>query len=125
MPYNTFMTSNSKIFLFLGILIVVIPFLGIPQNFKNIILFIVGIILVILYLSSKKGASPDYDEESVYVENDGVEEVEEEIEASPVTKPELVKEVVEDVEEEVEEDVEEDKTEDEHANKFDKYFVDE
>lgn len=82
------MKTNHKLFLWLGIILLIIPFLGIPQSWKDFVLFVVGLILVAIGLShrnqeklEKKGAG----DEEIFVENDVPLAVSENEESSDVS----------------------------------------
>lgn len=48
------MVGKIKLILILGIIIVVIPILGIPRSIKDIVLFVIGGLLIILSFSLRK-----------------------------------------------------------------------
>lgn len=72
------MIRNYKLFLGLGLITLVIPFLGIPEIFKNIILFAVGFILIILGLVYRSVSRRNSSfEEETFLESGEDEDVEE------------------------------------------------
>ena len=67
------MISNYKLFLWLGIILLLIPFLGIPQSWKDFILFVVGLILVaigVFQRNHEKMGDRDEHEEEIFIESD-------------------------------------------------------
>lgn len=101
------MVNGRKIFLALGIVVILIPFLGIPSSYKTTMYFLIGISLIIIYVfTGREVVSGVQDEELMYVES---------IEEKPIQQTR--RQVIEDI-------VDEEEPQDE-MNKFDKYFVDE
>lgn len=49
------MNGKIKLLIFNSILITALPLLGLPRTIKNVILFVVGLVSLVLVLSIKKG----------------------------------------------------------------------
>jgi hypothetical protein len=65
------MIGGYKLLLWIGILIIVLPFIGVPSFWKEIILFLVGIVLVAqsLFVRHQEKMFLDTKDEEVFVEN--------------------------------------------------------
>ena len=65
------MIGGYKLLLWIGILVIVLPFIGVPVFWKEIVLFFIGIILVSqsLFIQHKKKMFLDAKDEEVFVEN--------------------------------------------------------
>lgn len=66
------MKSNYKLLMWLGIILVLIPFMGIPQSWKDFALFVVGLILFSIGLyqrNHEKLEKVDEREENIFVES--------------------------------------------------------
>lgn len=65
------MIGGYRLLLWLGILIIVLPFVGVPSLWKEIILFLIGIILVgqSLFVRHQEKMIIHPKEEKVFVEN--------------------------------------------------------
>lgn len=86
------MTRHYKILLILGILIFILPFLGIPDNWKNIGQFSIGLLIILLGLiyrhwykeDNEESPFLDSSEESFEDEDDNEYLTEEDIELESV-----------------------------------------
>lgn len=67
------MIGGYRLLLWMGIIIIILPFIGVPSSWKEIILFLVGIILVAQSLfirhQEKLLLHPQNRSEKVFVEN--------------------------------------------------------
>ncbi|MBP7846151.1 MAG: hypothetical protein KA007_01805 [Candidatus Pacebacteria bacterium] len=65
------MIGGYKLLLWIGILVIVLPFIGVPVFWKEIILFLVGIVLVAqsLFIHHQEKMFLDTKDEEVFVEN--------------------------------------------------------
>lgn len=69
------MDKNYKLFLTLGIVILIVPFLGFPEVVGSVILFIIGVILIVVSLMYRTHFSMSFDDshdersETIYVDS--------------------------------------------------------
>ncbi len=65
------MIGGYKLLLWIGILVIVLPFIGVPVFWKEIVLFFIGIILVSqsLFIHHQEKMFLDAKDEEVFVEN--------------------------------------------------------
>jgi membrane protein implicated in regulation of membrane protease activity len=71
------MITNYKTILWLGIILLIIPFLGVPSSWKDFMLFIIALILISISLfqrNSEKMKINGENDEDVFVENGDAEE---------------------------------------------------
>lgn len=72
------MDKNYKLFLILGIIILIVPFLGFPEVVGSVILFIVGVVLIVTALMYRAHFSISNDDldyettETIYIDSDKV-----------------------------------------------------
>lgn len=78
------MDKNYKLFLILGIIIILIPFLGFREIFTTILLFIVGVILVVVSLMFRATIMSSRDDEETIFMDSHVEESDTEVEEGDI-----------------------------------------
>lgn len=100
------MTKHYRILFSLGLIIFILPFLGIPDTFKTITQFVVGFILITIsylyrywYREDKRGAGESVFEESNGEDEEVVHYTEEDVVADEEDEVEEIEEEVEDEEE--------------------------
>lgn len=66
------MDKNYKVFLIIGVVVILVPFLGFPEIFKSILLFISGIVLIIISLMyrSRHGLIEDESNDELEIDID-------------------------------------------------------
>ena len=100
------MNKNYRLIIWLGLILIIVPFLGIPQSWKDFVLLLVGLILIASGLfnrNNQKMEEKGNADEKVFVESESPES------KRPTMSGDIVPPRVEDEyeEEEVEEDDEE------------------